>query len=147
MIETDPGRDAPPSTATATTREGSLPRPARWALFGVGWVFLVMGVAGVILPVMPGVVFLILAAACFARSSPRFEAWLLDHRHLGPPVVAWRRTGAIPRHAKWAACLGMAASLVVTTMSGAPLLAIASVAVIMLASAAYIMTRPDAPRE
>ncbi len=41
----------------------------------------------------------------------------------------------------------MAASLVVTTMSGAPLLAIASVAVIMLASAAYIMTRPDAPRE
>lgn len=123
----------------------SLPAWARWSLFALGFVFLGLGAVGLVLPVMPGVVFLILAAACFARSSPRFETWLVNHRHLGPPVVGWRRTGAIPRHAKLAACLGMAASFAVTTVSGAPLVAIGAVAAIMLGCAAYILTRPDTP--
>lgn len=123
-----------------------LPLWARLVLMALGFVCVGLGILGLILPVMPGVVFLILAAACFARSSPRVEAWLIAHPHLGPPIVTWRRTGAIPRHAKRAAILGMGASFVFVTLTGAPPIALVSTAALMLASAAYILTRPDGPR-
>ncbi len=60
-----------------------------------------LGIAGYILPVMPGTIFLILAAACFARSSRRLEAWIENHPKFGPTVVNWRKHGAIPRKAKF----------------------------------------------
>ena len=115
----------------------------RALLFAAGWLFLAIGIAGLVLPLLPGVIFLILAAACFSRSSARFEAWLLRHRHLGPPIIAWRTTGSIPRRAKWAACLGMSGSWLLLAWSGAPLYVKIGVAGVMLASAAYILTRPD----
>lgn len=59
--------------------------------FCLGWVMVALGVIGLVMPLMPGAVFLIVAAACFARSSPRFEAWLLEHPTLGKPL-----TGAPP---------------------------------------------------
>ncbi|GGK48646.1 YbaN family protein [Salinarimonas ramus] len=123
----------------------ALPAWARWSLFLLGFLFVGIGAVGVVLPLVPGVVFLLLAAACFARSSPRFERWLVNHPRLGPPIVTWRRTGAIPRHAKAAALLGMGASLVVMAIGGAPFVAVGSVALVMAACATYILTRPDAP--
>ena len=68
--------------------------------FCLGWVMVALGVIGLVMPLMPGVVFLIVAAACFARSSPRLEAWLLDHPTFGKPLRDWRAAGAIPRPAK-----------------------------------------------
>ena len=47
--------------------------------FVLGLVFVGLGIAGYILPVMPGTIFLILAAGCFARSSRRLEAWSENH--------------------------------------------------------------------
>ena len=78
-------------------------RPSTWHrpfVFVLAWLFLAVGIAGVFLPLIPGTLFLIFAGACFTRSSPRFEAWLLDHPRFGPPVRAWRATGAVPRRAK-----------------------------------------------
>ena len=72
------------------------PPRGRWSrplLFALGWIFTALGVAGLVLPLMPGTVFLILAAWCFSRSSPRFEAWLVGHPKLGPHVLRWRETG------------------------------------------------------
>jgi uncharacterized membrane protein YbaN (DUF454 family) len=40
--------------------------------FGLGWVMVALGVIGLVMPLMPGAVFLIVALWCFARSSPRF---------------------------------------------------------------------------
>lgn len=75
-------------------------RAARIAYLVVGHLSLALGVTGVILPVLPGVVFLIGAAACYARGSMRFYNWLLAHRWLGPPVRDWEEHRAMTVRAK-----------------------------------------------
>lgn len=55
-------------------------------LFGCGTLCVVLGVIGIFLPLMPTTVFLLLAAACYARSSERFYRKLVDHPWLGPYV-------------------------------------------------------------
>jgi uncharacterized membrane protein YbaN (DUF454 family) len=67
-----------------------------------------VGVIGAIVPLLPSTIFFILAAACFARCSPRLEAWLLARPHIGPAISDWRARGAIARPAKIAASSGMA---------------------------------------
>jgi uncharacterized membrane protein YbaN (DUF454 family) len=103
---------------------------------------------------MPTTIFLILAAWCFARSSPALEAWLLDHRKFGPPLRAWRQQGAISRPAKCMACTGMATGFVLFWMGAHPSVWLAVlVAALLLASALYVVSRPhpvlqaDAERE
>ena len=60
----------------------------------LGILMVILGVAGIVLPLVPTTPFLLLAALLFARSSPRWHAWLLHNRHLGPYISAWRdKTG------------------------------------------------------
>jgi uncharacterized membrane protein YbaN (DUF454 family) len=75
-------------------------RAARIAYLVLGHLSLALGVTGVILPVLPGVVFLIGAAACYARGSMRFYNWLLAHKWLGPPVRDWEEHRAMTVGAK-----------------------------------------------
>jgi uncharacterized protein len=111
--------------------------------FSFGWVMVALGVIGLVMPLMPGAVFLIIAAWCFARSSPQFEAWLLDHPTLGKPLRDWRAAGAIPRSGKVFACAGMAMGFSVFWYSVDPSLPLAAaVAVFFLACAAYVVSRP-----
>jgi uncharacterized protein len=127
-------------TSGARRRAAALWRPL---LFGAGWLFLGVGIAGIFLPLVPGTLFLILAAACFTRSSPRFEAWLLDHPRLGPPIRQWRHTGAIPRNIKVYACLSLLASWLILLAVRAPdIVAIVCLAV-FVAVGAFIATRPN----
>lgn len=123
-----------------------LPRALRLAWLAAGWTLTALGVVGLVLPVMPGTVFLILAAACFARGSPRLEAWLVNHPRLGPTVKAWRRDRAIPVRAKIAAFAGMTLSIVLVSLSGAPPIAFWSTVALIAAGAVYVGTRPSRPR-
>lgn len=109
----------------------------------LGCLMLALGVIGAFLPVMPTTIFLILAVACFSRSSPRLEKWLLDSPTYGPSLRAWREEGAVSRKGKTYACLGMTAGYVLFYWSAHPSLPLAiGVGVFFLASAAYVLSRP-----
>ena len=83
----------------------------RAAFLGAGVLSLGLGILGVFLPVLPTTPFVLLAAACFARSSDRFYRWLLAHRSFGPMVREWRTHRSIPYRTKLVAIALMAASL------------------------------------
>ena len=118
----------------------------RILLIMVGWLCVVLATLGVVLPLLPTTPFLLLAAWCFARSSPRLEAWLLDHPRFGPTLRAWRANGAISRKAKIAACSGIALGFVLFVLGAHPNLKLELiVGALMAACAAYIVTRPAPP--
>lgn len=119
-------------------------RFARAAFLGLGFIFVGLGFIGAFLPVLPTTPFLILAAACFARSSTRFESWLLNHPHFGPLLTDWRARGAIPRRAKFAALAGMIVGFTLFRLSGDHGLPLTlAVAGIMLTGLVYVFSRPS----
>jgi uncharacterized protein len=135
-------KDLGDGTGSPPTRSSL--RPHRLALLACAWVFLAIGIAGVFLPLVPGTLFLILAAACFTRSSPRFEAWLLDHPRFGPPVRAWREKGTVPRRGKVFAGASLAASWLILVATGASAAVGAVTLALFLAVGLFVATRPEA---
>jgi uncharacterized membrane protein YbaN (DUF454 family) len=73
---------------------------ARWLWFALGWLAVVVGGIGVVVPGLPSTGFFVLAASCFARSSPRFEAWVLRLPAVGPLVRDHRAGLGMPRRVK-----------------------------------------------
>ena len=73
----------------------------RGALVAAGLVSLVLAVLGVLLPGLPTTPFVLLAAACFAKGSPRLHRWLVNHRYLGPMVRDWEAHRSLPLRIKW----------------------------------------------
>jgi hypothetical protein len=72
----------------------------RIALLALGWLAVAVGAVGVVVPGLPTTGFFVLAAACFARSSPRFERWVLNLPTVGPLVRDHRAGLGMPRRAK-----------------------------------------------
>jgi uncharacterized membrane protein YbaN (DUF454 family) len=83
----------------------------RLVYLGLGWVFLALGAAGTVLPVLPTTPFLILALGAFSRSSARLERWLLAHPTFGPALALWRSHRVVPLRAKLISWTSMAVSL------------------------------------
>lgn len=69
-------------------------------IFIFGWFSFVMGVIGIFLPLLPTTPFILLAAACFARSSPRFYAWITSHPRFGPSIADYLAGKGLPLKAK-----------------------------------------------
>jgi len=116
----------------------------RLLFLSLGWFFVALGVAGAFLPVLPTTPFLLLAVACFARSSPRLEAWLMSHPKFGEPLRNWREKGAIPRRAKIAAVVMMSVSYAIFWFgTSPPVWRAVLVAVLMIGPAIFVVTRPD----
>jgi uncharacterized membrane protein YbaN (DUF454 family) len=116
----------------------------RIAFLAAGCLMVALGIIGAFLPIMPTTEFLIAAAWCFGKSSPRLEAWMLDHPSFGPVILQWREHGAVPRKAKVMAVCGMTLGYVMFWFHVKPRLLFAClVAVFMLASAIYVVSRPE----
>lgn len=115
----------------------------RWAWLGLGVVALGLAIAGAVLPLLPTTPFLLLAAFAFARSSPRLEAWLLDHAHFGPVIADWRRGGAVSRRVKATASLVMAATLLGGWLVGLSSVILGVQALVFVGVAGFLWSRPE----
>ncbi|MFN3135484.1 MAG: YbaN family protein [Candidatus Kryptonium sp.] len=72
----------------------------RFVLIGFGFIFVGLGVIGIFIPGLPTTPFLLLAAACFARSSKKFYNWLLNHKIFGTYIKNYREHRAITLRGK-----------------------------------------------
>jgi uncharacterized membrane protein YbaN (DUF454 family) len=89
-------------------------------------------------------VFLLIALWCFTKASPRLEAWLRQHSHLGPFIENWERDRSVPRKAKALAGLTMLASIVIAAwVFNVRPLPLAVMVVSLVAVFVYIATRPE----
>lgn len=84
----------------------------RILLLSLGWLAIVLGTLGIVLPLLPTTPFVLLAAWCFARSSPRFHHWLLWRSPFGRYLRHWQRHRAMPPGAK-----GRAIVLIIITFA------------------------------
>lgn len=69
-------------------------------VLGLGWLCVVLGFLGIFLPVLPTTPFLLLAAACFVRTSPKFYQWLVEHPRMGKYLVYYLDGKGMPLRAK-----------------------------------------------
>ena len=74
----------------------------------LGHICVLLGIIGIILPLLPGTPFLILAAILYSKGSSKFHFWLVTHKYLGPPINRWNKTGAISKQTK-----GLAITLII----------------------------------
>ena len=115
----------------------------RWVYLGLALLFLLLGVVGIFLPVLPTTPFILLAAWAAARSSPRLLVWLEEHTVFGPMIRDWRRSGVVRRRAKWMATLVMAASGAYLLLSAHPRWAAWLAITCMGSVAVWLWRRPE----
>ncbi|GGF73122.1 YbaN family protein [Alteromonas lipolytica] len=110
--------------------------------FIVGFLSVALGTVGVVVPLLPTVPFMILAAYCFARSSARTHYWLVNHRVFGPAIEDWNRSGAISKSGKYAATLSILVVFSISVVMGLKPMVLSIQAVTLCAVMLFIWTRP-----
>lgn len=93
----------------------------RVILVVLGTVFVVTGVIGIFLPILPTTPFMLLAAWCYARSSTRFYNWIMNNKVFGPIIREWRQHRSIPRRAKTTALILMPSTFGVSIIFFVPI--------------------------
>ena len=146
---------ASPQPATPAERHpahivrASESRLTRVAWIGTGSLLVGLGAIGVVVPGWPTTIFIILAAACYARSSQRLYDRVTGNRLLGRHARAFRETGAMPVRAKAIALGVMWPCVALSVLVAIPdSLVVAKVATLVLAlvGTAYILRLPSTPR-
>ncbi|MCL4409376.1 MAG: YbaN family protein [Gammaproteobacteria bacterium] len=102
-----------------------------------------MAAVGVVVPGVPTVPFILLAAWSAGKGWPQLERWLLQHEKYGPLILAWRHERAIPRSAKWLATAMMLFSVVTLLVSPAPIVPKVILPIFLVVVAAWLWTRRE----
>ncbi|MEL6933531.1 MAG: YbaN family protein [Pseudomonadota bacterium] len=112
-----------------------------WLILGL--ISVGLAITGVVLPLLPTVPFILLAAFCFARSSQRLHAWLTNHAAFGPMIKDWNENGAIRPRAKKMAVVSILAVFGLSVVFGVKTSVLAIQAVVLSCVLIFILTRPN----
>jgi len=119
----------------------------KWLYLFAGHLAILLGIIGVMLPLLPTTPFILLAAFCYARGSKRCYDWLINHRYFGPLICDWEQYGVIRTRAK------VIAVSMILIMISYPLIFLDFPPVLKLLVVitntcviTFILTRPSAPR-
>ena len=113
----------------------------------LGHLFLILGVAGAFLPVLPTTPFLLLSAFLYSKSSPKIHRWLTEHKIIGKPIREWEESGVIRPWAKILATI-MIGLVIVVKFQKLPIhfgikVVLTTILILVLV---FIWTRPNRPK-
>ncbi|MCZ0811291.1 MAG: YbaN family protein [Pseudomonadota bacterium] len=113
---------------------------ALWATLGL--ISVALGLLGAVLPLLPTVPFMLLAAYCFSRSSERLHNWLITHPRFGPAILDWRERGAINPRVKRVSTVAILAVFAISLIIGLKPLLLAIQGAVLACVMLFIWTRP-----
>lgn len=97
----------------------------------LGFLSLGMAYIGVVTPGIPYSPFVVFAAYCFAKSSPRMHAWIMNHKTFGPFITNWNQKRVFPLKLKFFMLASMSVSLLIMFFTGVKPIGIISTAIFM----------------
>jgi len=83
----------------------------------LGFISLGMAYVGLITPGIPYSPFVVFAAYCFAKGSPKMHAWLYNHKIFGPFLTNWGEKRVFPTKMKYFMLAMMSTSLIVMSFT------------------------------
>ena len=118
-------------------------RIVRACLYILGIISILLGIAGIILPVLPGTPFILLAAWCFLKSSERTYQWMCRQPVVGVAIKNWEKNKSISRRIKILALFMISISLVSMWVKNDNFWINAPVTAILFVVSVYIVTRKE----
>ena len=113
----------------------------------LGFLSLGMAYVGVITPGIPYSCFVVFAAYCFAKGSPKMHAWLYNHKLFGPFLTNWGTKRVFPHKMKYFMLITMSVSLIIMWFTGVKPIGILSTAVFMALVAVWAWRFPSSVDE
>jgi uncharacterized membrane protein YbaN (DUF454 family) len=122
--------------------------PVKRALWTVaGFLSLGMAYIGVITPGIPYSCFVVFAAYCFAKGSPKMHAWLYNHKLFGPFLTNWGEKRVFPTKMKYLMIVTMSTSLLIMFFTGVKPIGILSTGIFMFFVAVWAWRFPGSVDE
>jgi uncharacterized membrane protein YbaN (DUF454 family) len=113
----------------------------------LGFISLGMAYVGLITPGIPYSIFVVFAAYCFAKGSPKMHAWLYNHKLFGPFLTNWNTKRVFPTRMKFFMLAMMSTSLIIMWFTGVKPIGILSTAVFMAVVAVWAWRWPGSVEE
>ncbi len=125
-------------------RELPLASPVtRWAYALLAYLCVLLGAIGVVLPGLPTVPFLLLAAWAAARGSKRLHGWLYAHPRFGQVLIDWEQQRAVSRRSKVVAIILLVTSWLIMAWRAPHPLLLGGLALLFISVATFLVTRPE----
>lgn len=119
----------------------------KWLWKLIGFLSLGMAYVGVVTPGIPYSPFVVFSAYCFAKSSPRMHAWIMNHKTFGPFIKNWNQKRVFPLKLKFFMIASMSLSLLLMFFSGVKPIGILSTAIFMALVAVWAWRFPSSTEE